>query len=191
MRSAPGQMRIVAGKARGTKIDAPEGLATRPVTDKIRSALFNIWQREFPGCRFLDLFSGSGSMGLEADSRGAQRVVMVEKSPAACRVIENNLKKIHAENDNVALLNQDVFDVLPALKEKFDIVYLDPPYTVDEIFLPVMEAVAAADILADDGQVVIRTHKEKQMPDTFGDLEKYREKSYGISTVHFYAKKEA
>ncbi|UNT93849.1 RsmD family RNA methyltransferase [Allobaculum sp. Allo2] len=72
-------MRIISGSARGKIIEAPEGLDTRPVTDKIRQALFNIWQFDIPGSSFLDLFSGSGSMGLEALSRGADRVVMVEK----------------------------------------------------------------------------------------------------------------
>lgn len=92
-------MRIISGSARGTHIEAPEGLDTRPVTDKIRQSLFNIWQFDIPGCRFLDLFSGSGSMGLEALSRNADEVIMVEKSPKAAAVIASNLKTCHLKTE--------------------------------------------------------------------------------------------
>lgn len=182
-------MRIISGSARGKIIEAPEGLDTRPVTDKIRQALFNIWQFDIPQSRFLDLFSGSGSMGLEALSRGAKDVVMVEKSKNAADVIRRNLKACHFENKNAQVCQQDVFEVLDNLNRQgrqFDIVYLDPPYTVDEIFHPVMEKAASSKVLDDDGVLVIRTKKEKQMHDQYGDLKKFREKSWGISTAHFY-----
>ncbi len=84
-------MRVIAGTAKGRTIEAPAGLDTRPVTDKIRQSLFNIWQFDIPGSRFLDLFSGSGSMGIEALSRGAERSVMVEKRKDAADIIRKNL----------------------------------------------------------------------------------------------------
>lgn len=186
-------MRIISGSARGTKIQAPEGMDTRPVTDKIRQSLFNIWQFDIPDSRFLDLFSGSGSMGLEALSRGAKDVVMVEASPKAANVIKENLKTCHFENKNHQLMAEDVFKAIPRLKQQkrhFDFIYLDPPYTVDEIFHPVMEELADGALLDDEGVLVIRTRKEKKMHDTYGVLEKFREKTYGISTAHFYHKKE-
>lgn len=184
-------MRIISGSARGTNIEAPEGMDTRPVTDKIRQSLFNIWQFDIPGSRFLDLFSGSGSMGLEACSRGADEVVMVEKSPKAGAVIENNIKKCHFENRKISLLSEDVFDAIEGLKKKnrtFDFIYLDPPYTVDSIFHPVMDALSDGALLEDDGILVIRTHKDKAMHENYGVLEKVREKKYGISKAHFYKK---
>ncbi|GJM56842.1 16S rRNA (guanine(966)-N(2))-methyltransferase RsmD [uncultured Dubosiella sp.] len=183
-------MRIISGSARGTHIEAPEGHDTRPVTDKIRQSLFNIWQWDIPGSHFLDVFSGSGSMGLEALSRGADRVVMIEKAPKAVKVINQNIKKCHLENKNVQVLAANVFTALPALHEKFDIIYLDPPYTVDEIFQPVMELLGSLDLLNEDGIVVIRTRKEKEMDEEYGRLEKYRDKVYGISRAHFYRLKE-
>lgn len=186
-------MRIISGSARGTNIKAPAGLDTRPVTDKIRQSLFNIWQFDIPDSRFLDLFSGSGSMGLEALSRGAKEVIMVEKGKEAAKVIIDNIKTCHFENKNQQLYQEDVFTVIPKLKaqnKKFDFIYLDPPYTVDEIFHPVMEALGDGELLDPDGILVIRTKKEKDMRDEYGNLEKYREKVYGISKAHFYRLKD-
>ena len=185
-------MRIIAGKARSRKIVAPEGFNTRPVTDKIRESLFNIWQTEIYGARFLDLFSGSGCMGLEALSRGAKHVVMVDNSNDAIKVIKQNLKSTGLAEDSHEVLREDVFGSINRLQgrgEKFDIIYIDPPFTVDEIFIPVMEAVGASSLLCEDGLVAIRTLDKKEMPDEFGGLIKYREKRYGLSTVHFYEEK--
>lgn len=185
-------MRVISGSAKGRTIQAPEGLDTRPVTDKIRQSLFNIWQFDIPGCRFLDLFSGSGSMGIEALSRGADRVVMVEKSPKAVSVIKQNLANLHLKKGVV--LQDDVFAAVDRLDKKgetFDIIYLDPPYTVDEIFVPVLEKMGSLDLLDKDGMLVIRTRKEKELPDETGNLIKFREKVYGISKAHFYRRKDA
>lgn len=183
-------MRIIAGKARSRRIVAPEGFNTRPVTDKIRESLFNIWQSDMYDCHFLDLFSGSGCMGLEALSRGAARVVMVDKSKDSERVIKQNLKSTGLVDENYQLMCEDVFSAIKKLEykgERFDIIYIDPPFTVDEIFYPVMEAVAQSALPAEDGMVVIRTMNKKEMPEVFGSLEKYRIKEYGLSTVHFYS----
>lgn len=182
-------MRIISGSARGTQIEAPEGMDTRPVTDRIRQSLFNIWQFQIPHSRFLDLFSGSGSMGLEALSRGAKKVVMVEKGDRQFDVISRNLKKCHFTDGREVLLKDDVFHAIGLLEkkgEKFDFIYLDPPYTVDEIFDPVMEALGKSSLLDEDGELVIRSHTKKKMKERYGNLEKVREKKWGISTAHFY-----
>ena len=182
-------MRIIAGDARGKVIEAPEGMDTRPVTDKIRQALFNIWQFDIRDTSFLDLFSGSGSMGLEALSRKADRVVMVEKSRKAADVIRRNLKACRFENRNVRVLEEDVFQAIADLKkrhETFDRIYLDPPYTVESIFDPVMEALGDGELLNPDGEIVIRSLNTKPMKERYGKLRKYREKTWGISTAHFY-----
>lgn len=182
-------MRIISGDARGRLIEAPEGMDTRPVTDKIRQALFNIWQFDIRNTSFLDLFSGSGSMGLEALSRKADRVVMVEKSRKAADVIRRNLKACRFENRNVTVLEEDVFTALRQLQkqgERFDRIYLDPPYTVDSIFHPVMDALGDGTLLEEDGEVVIRTKTSKAMNESYGRLKKVRKKTWGISTAHFY-----
>lgn len=181
-------MRVIAGKARGHPLIAPDGLNTRPITDKIKEALFSSWQMKLEGSHFLDLFAGSGSMGIEAMSRGAEKVVFVEKDRKAIEIIKKNLSSCKF-TDGYAIYKDDVFRRIECLKtdgEQFDIVYLDPPFTVDSIFLPVMEALSDSKLLRDDGIIVIRTRKEKDMPDEVGKLTKYKFKQYGISGVHYY-----
>ena len=186
-------MRIIAGSARGREIVAPKGLDTRPVTDFIRESLFNIWQFDIEGCDFLDLFSGSGCMGLEALSRGARRAVMVDAGNDQVRTIRGNLKRTGLERAGGEVVRDDVFHVIGRMgrtHQTFDIIYLDPPFTVDEIFLPVMEALADGALLAQGGTVAIRTRDRKEMPDDFGVLHKVRLKRFGSSTVHFYERVE-
>ena len=187
-------MRIIAGQARGRAIDAPKGFETRPVTDMIRESLFNIWQFDIEGCDFLDLFSGSGCMALEALSRGAASAVMVDASPEAVRTIRANLAKTGLDKERHEVIKGDVFNVIgrfARMGRTFDFVYLDPPFTNPEIFEPVMEALADAALLRDGGSIVIRSRKEMKMPETIGRIAKVREKRYGISTVHFYEVAEA
>lgn len=182
-------MRVIAGSAKGCPLVAPDGLNTRPITDKIKGALFNSWQMDIPGCAFLDLFAGSGSMGIEALSRGAKSTVFVEKDRKAIQAIRQNLAKCKFTS-GYEVFQDDVFRQIERMRvqeRRFDIIYLDPPFTVDGIFLPVMEAIQTASILMPGGFVAIRTRKEKEMPDAFGSLRKTRKKNYGISTVHFYS----
>lgn len=181
-------MRVIAGKAKGRALLAPKGLNTRPIPAMVKEALFNIWQDQIPGAYFLDLFAGSGSMGIEALSRGAKQAVFVEKDRKTADIIRKNLAVCQL-TEGGEVYQDDVFRRIKWLQEKghrFDIVYLDPPFTVDEIFLPVMEALADKALLTEAGIIAIRTRKEKEMPAAIGSLEKYRSKTYGISTVHFY-----
>ena len=183
-------MRIIAGTARGREIAAPKGTETRPVTDIIRESLFNIWQFDIEGSDFLDLFSGSGCMALEALSRGAKSAVMVDASPDAVRAIRSNLAKTGLDRCGHEVVRGDVFkaiDRFGRMRRRFDLVYLDPPFTEESIFHPVMEALGDARLLKVDGSVVIRARTGFGMPERVGELEKYREKRYGISTVHFYS----
>lgn len=183
------KMRVIAGKAKGHPLVAPDGMNTRPVTDKIKEALFSSWQLQIVGANFLDLFAGSGSMGIEAISRGAEKAVFVEKDRRAVDIIKKNLKTCKF-TDGYTVYKDDVFHRIESLKtadERFDIIYLDPPFTVDEIFIAVMEALSDGQLLTENGIVVIRTKKEKEMPDEIGKLKKYKFKTYGISGVHFYA----
>lgn len=183
-------MRVIAGKAKGRVLVAPEGLNTRPIMAKMKEALFSMWQFKIGGAAFLDLFAGSGSMGIEALSRGAQKAVFVELDRKAIDAIIQNVKTCQF-TDSAVIYKDDVFHRIKWLETNhqfFDIIYLDPPFTVDEIFIPVLEAIANVDILNPDGIIAIRTLKEKEMPDVMGDLYKYKKKTYGISTIHFYCK---
>ena len=182
-------MRIIAGKAKGRKLQAPAGWETRPVTDRIKEALFSIWQPYLYEASFLDLFSGSGSVGLEAMSRGAAFTVMADQSRAAVRVIQENIKHCGLSDTAHQVYEQNIFSVLPYLKKqekRFDIIYADPPFTVDELFEKTMEALSDGSLLADEGMIVIRTRTGRSLAEQFGCLQKFRMKTYGESQVHFY-----
>ncbi len=182
-------MRVISGIAKGKSLIAPEGMHTRPITDRIKESLFDSWQFSIPGCDFLDLFSGSGSMGIEALSREANKVVMVDNDNQAIRVIKTNITNCHLNKLNYKVLKDDVFNVIKDMgnrNETFDIIYADPPFTVDSIFHPLMEALGNGLLLKEDGIIAIRTLSEKKMNDSYDKLEKFKEKKYGLSTMHFY-----
>ena len=124
-------MRVIAGRARSLPLKTPVGVSTRPTTDRIKETLFNMLQPDLPDCRFLDLFSGSGAIGIEALSRGAACAVFVENNNNACSCIRSNLSFTKL-SENGRLLNMDVLQALSRLEgEKepaFDIIFMDPPY---------------------------------------------------------------
>lgn len=182
-------MRVISGVAKGRLLFAPKGMETRPITSKIKESLFNIWQTKIKGAFFLDLFAGSGSMGVEALSRGAEKVVFVEKSRSAVEVIKKNLAVCGFHN-GYELYRDDVFrriNLLSQRQDKFDIVYLDLPFTKPEIFVPVIESLGNAKILASEGMAVIRIRKDIAFPETIGNLCRFRQKIYGISVINFYS----
>lgn len=152
----PGRLRIIAGSRRGHGIAAPAGLTTRPTGDRVREAAFNLIG-PVEGAVVLDLFAGSGAMGLEALSRGAARCVFVERDEAACRTILANLEKLRLTG--AIVLRQDVRDALAAevaAARRYDLVLVDPPYDS----YPVHEALLSTQLpalLADDGLAVIET----------------------------------
>ncbi|MBO4337751.1 MAG: 16S rRNA (guanine(966)-N(2))-methyltransferase RsmD [Lachnospiraceae bacterium] len=122
-------MRVIAGSARSVPLKCPQGDHTRPTTDRIKETLFNMIQNEIPGCSFLDLFAGSGQIGIEALSRGASWCVFVENDRAALDCLNDNLKKTKLEG-KTSVLKQDTFVALTAMEYKytFDVVFMDPPY---------------------------------------------------------------
>ena len=141
-------MRVIAGKARRLNLKTIPGNETRPTTDRIKETLFNILQPEIPGCRFLDLFSGSGAIGIEALSRGAEYAVFVEKNPKACTCIRENLSF-------GKLLNMDVLQALRSLEggEPFDCIFMDAPYE-QHLEQPVLEYLADS-TLADENTLIV------------------------------------
>ena len=182
-------MRVISGVAKGRRLFAPKGMETRPITSKIKESLFNIWQTKIKGAFFLDLFAGSGSMGIEALSRGAEKVIFVEKNRSTVEVIKKNLA-VCGFHDGYELYRDDVFrriNWLSQRQDKFDIVYLDPPFTKPEIFVPVIESLGNVKILAPEGMAAIRIRKDIAFPETIGNLCRFRQKTYGISVIHFYS----
>ena len=147
-------MRFIAGKARRLNLKTIPGNETRPTTDRIKDTLLNILQPEMAGCRFLDLFSGSGAIGIEALSRGAEQAVFVEKNPRACACIRENLSFTKLA-ENGKLLNMDVLQALRSLEggEAFDCIFMDPPYEHD-LEKTVLEYLAGS-TLADENTLII------------------------------------
>lgn len=146
-------MRVIAGKAKGHTLISSKGINTRPITAKIKEALFSIWQMQIADSRFLDLFSGSGSIGVEAISRGAKKVVFVEKDRKAIIAIKKNLTSCKFI-DGYEVHQDDVFKRIGWLADngyRFDIIYLAPPFTVDEIFCLLWSACQKQDYLTKTG----------------------------------------
>ncbi|MGN0514214.1 MAG: 16S rRNA (guanine(966)-N(2))-methyltransferase RsmD [Lachnospiraceae bacterium] len=140
-------MRVIAGKARSLKLKTIEGMDTRPTTDRIKETLFNMINSDLYGCVFLDLFSGSGAIAIEALSRGASSAVAVENSRKACECIRENLKFTHLD-ENATVMECDCLTAINRLKGKgvFDIVFMDPPYN-KQLEQEVLYALKNSDII--------------------------------------------
>jgi 16S rRNA (guanine966-N2)-methyltransferase len=180
-------VRIISGELRGRRLRAPEGLATRPTSDRVREALFNIISARVPGARFLDVCAGSGAVGLEAISRGAERAVFVEQSRRALEQIEDNVERCGVA-ERTRIVPKDAVAGLRGLLasgERFDLVYVDPPYDAD-LYRPVLRFLGATEIVEPDGLVVVELRTRDGLPDEAGDLRHYRDERYGDTTLAFY-----
>ena len=170
-------MRIIAGSRKGHRIDAPEGLATRPTSDRVRENVFNLVQVWVEDAVVLDLFAGSGAMGLEALSRGAVRAVFVEADRDACRVIDRNLEKLRLTGAQVAC--SDVGRFVAADTRTYDLVFCDPPYEEYAAFEPTLARYVPR-LLAEDGLLVLET-AAKTEPDL--PLEQHTSRRYGSARI--------
>lgn len=147
-------MRVIAGEARSLPLKSPEGLDTRPTTDRIKETLFNILQTRIPCGVFIDLCSGSGSIGIEAISRGARKCYFVENNKDAAKCITDNLHFTKFENRSV-LLKQDVVSAISSIYEKeADIIFMDPPYQAG-LEKPVLHALGQASYVTEDTLIII------------------------------------
>lgn len=155
-------MRIIGGKARGTKLYTLEGKNTRPTLDRVKESLFNIIQTEIPNSIFLDLFSGSGAIGLEAVSRGAKKAILCDKSKDAIKIIEKNIKKTHLEEK--IEYYQLPFEILlrNQIKDLIDIVYIDPPYKTDYAYES-LKILIDNKMLKKDSYIIIETDDEERI----------------------------
>ena len=153
-------MRVIAGRARRLKLLTPPGMDTRPTTDRTKETLFNILQPQIGGARFLDLFSGSGAIGIEALSRGAAFAVFVEKDRAAAECIRKNLAFTRL-GESGQILRRDVMGALRALEggPAFDIIFMDPPYG-RKLEEQVLRYLAQSSLLAEDGAVIVEASLE-------------------------------
>ena len=162
-------MRIISGKSRGTKLYTLDGNETRPTLDRVKESLFNIIQSEVQGKVFLDLFSGSGAIGLEAISRGATKAIMCDNSKKAVDIIRKNIEKTHAEKF-VELYNESYEKIIcDKINEKIDIIYIDPPYDTDLIYKSV-KLILEKDILNDNSIIIAETDNENRVLDEMNKL---------------------
>src|SRR5512143_1680137 len=179
--------RIIAGAAKGRRLKAAGGEATRPTAARVRQSLFDILASEIPGCRFLDAFAGNGGVGLEALSRGAARVVLVERSAAAAAALRENARVLAGAGGEVQVFRQDARTALSAFADqglRFDVVYLDPPYA-SELYLPLLELVGSR--LLDEGGVAVAEHFHKHaLPERIGGLARRRQARIGDHCLSFY-----
>ena len=130
-------MRVITGTARGRRLKELEGTETRPTTDRVKEALFSVIQFDIPGSRVLDLFGGTGQLGIEALSRGAKSAVFVDAREDACKLIRENLKRTRLQED-ARVVRSDYLDYLSRCREQYDIIFLDPPYA--EVFLEILKS---------------------------------------------------
>lgn len=174
-------LRIVAGKYKSRKIEQPDISTTRPTKDMIREAVFSMFQFEIPGKIFLDLFAGSGAVGIEACSRGAMKVYCVEKSKKAIKVIKSNKEKLLI--DNLEVIEGDVLKFITSKKGvNFDFIYVDPPYKEYETYNKVLESIVNNNILSKEAYIIIEINNPKkiEIPDS---LIPFKEKKYGKTYI--------
>lgn len=155
-------MRIISGTARGTKLFTLEGETTRPTLDRVKESMFNIIQNEVQNSIFIDLFSGSGAIGLEAASRGAKRVILCDKSKQAINIINKNIEKTHLK-EKVELYNLDYELLLKTkIKEQADIIYIDPPYKSD-FAIHAVNIILENGLVSEHSTIIIETDEEEKI----------------------------
>ena len=179
-------MRIISGKARGTKLYTLEGTNTRPTLDRVKESIFNIIQNKIEGAIVLDLFAGSGAIGLECLSRGAERAILCDKSKEATEIIKRNIKKTHME-EKTQIINADFESCLGKLKnEQFDLIYIDPPYATDYIFKS-LKKIKEFKIAKKESLIIIETDDEQRILKEIGNIgiEIVDKRKYGRATIIF------
>jgi|SRR5215470_13799930 len=185
-------MRIIAGKFRSRQLKSLKGLALRPTSDRLRETLFNVLADLVPGSRFVDLFAGTGAVGIEALSRGAREVIFIEKHPPAVALIRKNLESLEI-HDHIRVLAQDGAQALERLAaepatppSRVDLVFFDPPYADEAQYLNTLSFLGKTNLLA-DGAVVVTEHlRALDLPESFGKLERVRVLRQGDARLSFY-----
>ena len=176
-------MRVITGTARGHKLKTPENYDIRPTTDNVKESVFNIIQFDIEGRRVLDLFAGTGQLGIECLSRGAAEAVFIDENTAAVKIVKENLKTC---GFTAAVLQQDALSYLRHCG-KFDLIFVDPPYD-SGLYESVLETINSVDILSDGGIILCESRREKTLPDMRAPYRKKKEYNYGRVKLTVYIK---
>ena len=177
-------MRVITGTARGRKLKELEGMETRPTTDRVKEGLFNILQFDIEGRRVLDLFAGTGQLGIECLSRGAAQAAFVDRRSDAVKLIRENLKLTGLE-DRARVTAGDSMEYLRNLREKYDLVFLDPPYEAG-LLEPALEHIARFDILNPHGIIVAEHPASRVLPALTAPYRLHRTYRYGKIALTVY-----
>lgn len=180
-------MRIITGIAKGRIIKAPEGKNTRPTSDRVKQALFNIISKEIYGSKVLDLFSGTGNLGLEALSRGAEFCTFVENNNATYKILSSNIENLGFLSKS-ELYKGDAFNVLKILKKankKYDIIFLDPPYSMELVEKSIKE-ISELMLLEEGGIIVSECDENDIIPERINDIKIFRSEKYGRTKIYFW-----
>jgi 16S rRNA (guanine966-N2)-methyltransferase len=186
-------MRVIAGTLRRRTLDAPAGMTTRPTSDRLRETIFNVLAPRIEGARFLDLYAGSGAVGIEAVSRGAQNVIMVERAAPALKILRGNLEKLGLRS-GVRVEAVSVTAFLKKLRPEstafvFDIVFLDPPYDAQDEYALALGLLGgdASRLLAKDAVVIAEHRRKEKLEDRYGMLGRRRVLEQGDAALSFYS----
>lgn len=180
-------MRIISGLAKGRKILSPEGMNTRPTLDRIKESIFNIIQGKVVGSKAIDVFAGTGSLGLEAVSRGAEECYLIDKGESTFKFLKQNVENLGFK-DKCKCLNMDSYAALRELGNKgmiFDLIFIDPPYLKDMI-PPAVEIITEKGLLSEDGLIVAKIDTKEELYKGNEKIELFDFRKYGNTTVCFY-----
>lgn len=181
-------MRVITGSAKGVVLKTPDGMATRPTAERVKEALFSTIQFRIPGAKVLDLFGGTGQLGIEALSRGAKSVVFIDEREEACRLIRENLKRTRLES-GAYVIRSDYMNYLKKCRETYDIIFLDPPYA--EVFLEnALKMISEIDILQSGGIIVTERSVNKALLIDLEGFQRSRDYKYGHTLLTFYYRLE-
>lgn len=180
-------LRVISGSAKGHKLKTIGGKETRPTADRVKESVFNIISGFVAGARVLDLYSGTGNLGIEALSRGAVFSLFVEKSRESILTIKHNL--LHTKlSEKSSVMAMDVFTALDKLSKesrKFDIIFLDPPYNKN-LVEKTLKCLVESDIIEQDGIIIAEHDLKDEVPQEAGHLKRFRYQKYGDTAVSFY-----
>lgn len=179
-------LRIIAGKLKERKLFSPPGLDLRPTSDKVRESLFNILSDRIVGATFLDLYAGTGAIGIEALSRGAEAITFVENNPAHLPYLKKNIKLCTLDK-SAALFETTVIHYLEKMTQPFDLVFLDPPYNT-QAFENLLPRLKQGDIIRSNGRLIFEHDRKRSIPQDIGKIFFIKNYRYGETVLSFYGK---